>query len=90
MTDLTAPVPGLRPLSLRLREETRRRGSEDLEAMRSRGLNVIPLDAAGVELWRQAAEGAYPRVRGGFTPADAFDRAMAIRDEYRGKAAAQR
>ena len=51
--------------------------------MRTRGLNVIRLDAAGVELWRRAAESAYSRVRGGFVPVAAFDQAMALRDEFR-------
>ena len=78
-----ALLESARKAGARLREETRRRESEDLEAMRSRGLNVIRLDAAGVELWRKAAESAYPRVRGGFVPAAAFDQAMALRDEYR-------
>jgi TRAP-type transport system periplasmic protein len=74
----------------RLRQETRRRASQDLEAMRTRGLNVVHLDAAAIELWRRAAETAYPRVRGGEVPAAAFDQAMAARDEYRREAAAKK
>jgi len=74
----------------RLREETRRRAGEDIEALRAHGLNVIHLDAAGLAPWLKAAETAYPRVRGGFVPADAFDRAMALRDEYRHAAATKK
>ncbi len=74
----------------RLREETRRRSQEDLAAMQARGLNVIRLDAAGIELWRKAAENAYPRVRGAFVPAPAYDQAMAAREEYRREAAAKK
>ena len=94
-----AKVPeGVRPALLasarkagaRLREETRRRATADLEAMRSRGLNVVSLDAAALDTWRRAAEAAYPKVRGSFAPAEAFDQAMAARDEYRREAAAKR
>jgi TRAP-type transport system periplasmic protein len=72
----------------RLRQETRRREAEDLKAMSSRGLNVVHLDATALEAWRKAAESAYPRVRGGFVPAPAFDQAIAARDAYRREAAA--
>jgi TRAP-type transport system periplasmic protein len=72
----------------KLREETRRRAVQDLQAMREHGLNVIELDPATVALWRQAAENAYPQVRGGFVPDAAFDEAMAYRAEYRQRPAA--
>jgi len=73
----------------KLRQETRRRASEDLEAMRARGLDVVHLDAATVALWRKAAESAYPRVRGGFVPEVSFDQAIAARDAFRREAAAK-
>jgi len=73
----------------RLRDETRRRAAVDVEAMRSRGLTVVALDAAAVDAWRKAAEAAYPRVRGEFVPTAAFDQAMAFRDEYRRAATAR-
>jgi TRAP-type C4-dicarboxylate transport system substrate-binding protein len=73
----------------KLRQETRRRAAEDLEAMRARGLDVVHLDAATVALWRKAAESAYPRVRGGFVPEAAFDQAIAARDAFRREAAAK-
>jgi TRAP-type transport system periplasmic protein len=74
----------------RLREETRRRATQDLQAMTKHGLNVIHLDEASLVLWHQAAEAAYPRVRGDFVPAAAFDEAMAARDAYRREAAAKK
>ncbi len=73
----------------RLREETRRRGGLDLDAMKARGLSVIQLDDAGIAAWRHAAETTYPRVRGGFVPEAAFDQAMALRDAYRREPAAR-
>jgi TRAP-type C4-dicarboxylate transport system substrate-binding protein len=74
----------------RLREETRRRAGQDLEAMKARGLTVVHLDEAGIAAWRKAAETAYPRVRGGFVPEASFDQAMALRDAYRREAAAKK
>jgi hypothetical protein len=51
--------------------------------MRKRGLNVVRVDDKTESLWRTAAEGAYPRIRGSIVPADAFDEARRLRDEYR-------
>ena len=49
----------------------------------ARGLNVVPVDAKAREQWRALAESTYPKVRGDFVPADAFDTALKYRDEYR-------
>ena len=84
-----ALLESARRAGARLRLETRRRAGEDLDAMRARGLEIVPLDAAGIALWQQAAESAYPRVRGDFVPAAAFDQAMALRAEHRRAAATQ-
>jgi TRAP-type C4-dicarboxylate transport system substrate-binding protein len=67
----------------RLQEEIRKSGDKDVEAMRRRGLNVVPVDARARELWRQTAERMYPRIRGAIVPPDAFDEALRHRDEYR-------
>jgi TRAP-type C4-dicarboxylate transport system substrate-binding protein len=85
-----ALLESARKAGARLRAETRRRASEDLEAMRSRGLTVVPLDAAAADAWQKAAAAASPRVRGEFVPAAAYDRAMALRDDYRKEAAAKK
>jgi TRAP-type C4-dicarboxylate transport system substrate-binding protein len=74
----------------RLQEEIRRTGEKDVEAMRKRGLNVVPVDARARELWRQTAERMYPRIRGAIVPAEAFDEAMRHRDEYRKRAGGPR
>jgi TRAP-type C4-dicarboxylate transport system substrate-binding protein len=65
------------------RAETRESAVKDVDAMEKHGLTVIHLDAAEVEAWRRAAEGAYPSLRGGYVPAAAFDEALKLRDEYR-------
>ncbi len=67
----------------RLQAEIRQSGPRDVEAMKKRGLNVVPVDAKTREQWRKLAEGLYPRIRGSIVPADAFDEAMRFRDEYR-------
>jgi TRAP-type transport system periplasmic protein len=72
----------------RLRAEVRQGGDRDVEAMKKRGLVVVPVDARARELWRKAAENAYPKVRGAVVPADAFDEALRYRDEFRRHAGA--
>ena len=67
----------------RLRDEIRQRSPMDVEAMVKRGLVVVHLDAAAVDLWRHTAEDAYPRLRDNYVPAQAFDEAKRLRDEYR-------
>jgi hypothetical protein len=34
------------------------------------------------EAWRKAAESAYPQIRGKIIPADIFDQAMSLIEEY--------
>jgi len=67
----------------RLREESRKGSDRDIQAMKKRGLRVISVDAKTEALWRTAAEAAYPRIRGGLVPADAFDEAKKHLAEYR-------
>lgn len=67
----------------RLRQTVRASEAEDVAAMRKRGLNVVSVDAAAREAWRQAAEQMYSRIRGPIVPADAFDEALGYRDAYR-------
>jgi TRAP-type C4-dicarboxylate transport system substrate-binding protein len=70
-----------------LRDEIRQRGPTDIEAMQKRGLTVVHLDAPAIELWRQIAENAYPRMRDKYVPAQAFDEAKRLRDEFRKQSA---
>jgi TRAP-type transport system periplasmic protein len=65
------------------RARTAESAVKGVEAMEKRGLTVIHLDAAEVDAWRRAAEGAYPTLRGRYVPAAMFDEALKLRDEYR-------
>lgn len=67
----------------RLREEIKAGAARDVEAMKKRGLTVVPVDAAARREWQQLTESLYPRIRGGIVPADAFDEALRARDAWR-------
>ena len=67
----------------RLREEIRTGAGRDVEAMKKRGLTVVPVDAAARRQWQQLTESLYPKVRGTIVPADAFDAALRARDAWR-------
>lgn len=65
------------------------RGAADLdavEAMKKRGLQVHSLTPQLEAEWRQLAEDAYPRIRGGMVPADMFDAVQQVLIEHRGAA----
>ena len=76
-----------RKAAAKLKEQTRSGALRDIAAMEKRGLNVVHVDPPTEQLWRQAAEAAYPRIREVSVPAAAFDAALALRDEYRKQAA---
>lgn len=67
----------------KLRQSIRDGGPRDVDAMKRSGLTVVPVDARAKELWRRAAESAYPLIRGGAVPAEDFDDALRFRNEYR-------
>ena len=69
----------------RLRAEVRRTGARDVEAMKKRGLAVVPVDAKTRAQWETLARSFYPKLRGGLVPESAFDEAMRYRDEYRAR-----
>ena len=82
--DLHAPLLEVMQVAgKRLQDEIRKGGERDVEAMKKRGLNVVPVDATAREAWVKVAESVYPRIRGRIVPADAFDEAMKYRDQYR-------
>jgi TRAP-type transport system periplasmic protein len=70
----------------RLRVEVRRLEKEAIAEMRQRGLEVVELDAAGRQLWIREAENAYPRLRGTYAPAELFDEAKRLVEEFRRQA----
>lgn len=63
-----------------LRAKIRRLGADAITQMKTRGLNVVSVDAAA---WRAEVEAAYPELRGELAPADLFDEALRLRNEYR-------
>ena len=72
-----------REAGARLQKEIREAESKDVEAMKKRGLVVVPVSAAQKAQWAKLTESLYPRIRGKIVPAEAFDEAMRHRDEYR-------
>ncbi len=78
-----ALLKAMQDAGAKLQADIRQSGEKDIVAMKAAGLTVVPVDANAKELWRKAAESAYPKIRGDFVPADAFDEAMKARDEYR-------
>ncbi len=74
-----------REAGLKLRDEIRRLGPDSIEEMKQRRLKVTSLDDQTVEAWHALAEGAYPKIRGSYCPADLFDEVKRLRDEYRAK-----
>jgi len=72
-----------REVGTNLREDTRRQEQLSLEAMKKRGLEVLPVDEATLAEWRRTAESAYPQVREKLVPPEMFDRVQQLRDEFR-------
>ncbi|MEI7731648.1 MAG: TRAP transporter substrate-binding protein DctP [Verrucomicrobiota bacterium] len=56
-----------------IKADSRRESEESIDAMRKRGLKVNTVTPEIVAEWRQTAEAAYPKIRGGTVPADFFD-----------------
>ncbi len=70
-----------------LRDDIRSANDQAIEAMKKRGLTIVPLTPDVETAWRKAAEGAYPRIRGPIVPTAMFDEVRRLRDEYRAGAA---
>jgi len=67
----------------KLRQEIRQSEARDIEEMKKRGLNVVAVEAKALEEWRAMALAMWPRIRGTMVPAEAFDEALRMRDEFR-------
>jgi TRAP-type C4-dicarboxylate transport system substrate-binding protein len=86
-TDLHAPLlQVMQETGKKLRDEIRKSGERDVDEMKKRGLNVVPIDTKAREAWVKVAESAYPKLRDRVVGAEAFDEAMKYRDEYRKRA----
>jgi TRAP-type C4-dicarboxylate transport system substrate-binding protein len=78
-----ALLQATREAGARLRKEIRDAELRDVEAMKKRGLRVVPVSAAQRAQWTKLTESLYPRIKGKIVPAEAFDEAMRYRDEFR-------
>jgi len=78
-----ALLEAMREAGAQLRAEIRNSESKDIEAMRKRGLNVVPVSAPERAEWRKVALSMYPKIRGPIVPIEAFDEALRNRDEFR-------
>jgi TRAP-type C4-dicarboxylate transport system substrate-binding protein len=78
-----ALLQATRDAGAKLQADIRGARDRDVEAMKKRGLTVVPVDAKTRDLWRALAESTYAKIRGNIVPADAFDEALKFRDEYR-------
>ncbi len=78
-----ALLEATRDAGRRLQADIKATEERDIKEMQKRGLNVVAVDAKTRVLWQQMAESAYPRIRGKMIPAETFDEALRLRDEYR-------
>jgi TRAP-type C4-dicarboxylate transport system substrate-binding protein len=67
----------------KLQKEIRDAEGRDIEAMKKKGLNVVAVSAAQRQEWAKLTSSLYPQIRGKIVPAEAFDEALRLRDEYR-------
>ena len=65
-----------------LKENIRLHEARSLQAMKSRGLEVWPVDGEALSEWRRAAENAYSQIRGKLVPADIFDQVQRLKNEF--------
>lgn len=78
-----ALLKAARDAGIRLRADMRATEERDLQALRSAGVKVVPVEARAREQWRKMVAGAADKVRGEFVPAQAYDEALKDRDAFR-------
>jgi TRAP-type C4-dicarboxylate transport system substrate-binding protein len=67
----------------KIKARNRQEADEAVEAMKKRGLKVLPLTPDVEAEWVKLAESAYPRIRGRIVPAEMFDEVQRLVKEYR-------
>lgn len=70
----------------RLSEFSRQSEARDIEVLQKHGVQVVTVDNAVLDQWRQLIDGVLPQVRGSFLPAEALDAALKRRDQCRRQA----
>ncbi len=77
----------LRAAAIKAGEDFQARGrkesDEAVQAMRTRGLTLVPIPPAAEAEWRAMSERLYPQIRGSIVPADMFDEVVRLLAEYR-------
>lgn len=67
----------------KIRDQSRAENQQAIDAMKRRGLQVLPVSPELEEEWRRFAESVYPRMRGKMIPADVFDKTLSLVADYR-------
>ncbi|MFB3076440.1 MAG: TRAP transporter substrate-binding protein DctP, partial [Lysobacterales bacterium] len=66
-----------------LQRQVRDLEQQAIDAMIKRGMKLVPVDSAAFEAWVEAVARGYPKIRGEVVPAELFDEALRLRDEFR-------
>jgi len=82
-SDRPAMLEAGRAAGVEMRASIRKMGDEAVAAMQKRKLQVVHLSDAAVAEMRRETENAWPKMRGSIAPADLFDQARRLRDEFR-------
>ena len=65
--------------------EVRELDTKAINVMKKHGLEIFKPDEKNVHEWIYPVEKVYPQIRGSLIPAEIFDRAMELKDEYRSR-----
>jgi TRAP-type C4-dicarboxylate transport system substrate-binding protein len=68
-----------------MKDDGRQEAKESVEAMVKRGLTVHEVTPDIEDKWREAAQSAYPEIRGRLVPEEVVDRVQRLLAEYRSK-----
>ena len=68
-----------------LRDEIRRLGDEAIREMQARGLQIVSLDKATVDVWRNGAREAYNKLQCAQKHPKLFERILRLHEEYRSR-----
>lgn len=66
-----------------LQTDVRHLEQQAKDAMVERGMKVVTVDQAAMDAWLEAVESTYPKIRGKVVPAEYFDEALRLRNEFR-------
>lgn len=72
-----------REAGVEMQKEIRNMEQQAIDAMVKRGLQIVKVSPEAEREWQKTVEAIYPRLRGDFVPAEYFDEALKLRDEYR-------